>query len=245
MKLWFGKPFKKLVKGLNKKSGHNNFGRITSYHRGGGHKRLYRIIDFNRNIWNKVGLIKRIEYDPNRSAFIALVLYQNGIFTYNILINDLSVGDTIINDSNTLIKKGNTLMLKNIPESTIISNIELKLGRGAQLVRAAGCYAKIISKDYNNNIIFIQLPSKKIISVNGNCLATIGQISNPLHKFKKLKKAGDSRHLNRRPVVRGVAMNPVDHPHGGGEGKTSGGRCSVTPWGKLTKGKKTRNKKKK
>ena len=239
--LWKGKPLKSIVAQLNSTGGRNNQGRITSRRMGGGAKRKYRIIDFKRNKFGIEGEVIRNEYDPNRSAFISFIKYNDGEFRYILSPQNLSIGDKIISDEKADIIDGNCLPIKNIPVGTNIHNIELKPGSGGQIARSAGTYAQVMSKD----IVFaqIRLSSKEIRLINNNCLATIGIISNADNKNIKLGKAGRKRNLGFRPKVRGVVMNPVDHPHGGGEGRTSGGRHPVTPWGKPTKGKKTRNNK--
>ena len=238
-----GRPVKILTARKKNKAGRNNQGQISSFHRGGGHKNLYRLIDTKRAIFDIQGSVIRIEYDPNRTSYIALVAYTNGMLQYIIAPLDLKVGDQIKSSLNEEIpiKKGNTLPLKNIPIGTPIHNIELKTGRGGQVARAAGCFAKIIKKELLT--CTIRLNSGHQMELSSQCLATIGIVSNIDHSNIKIGKAGRSRWLNKRPTVRGVVMNPVDHPHGGGEGKTSGGRCSVTPWGIPTKGYKTRRKK--
>ncbi len=240
-KLWKGSPFKKLISGKTKTGGRNNQGKITSRHIGGGAKQLYRRIDFKRN---KIGIkaeVVRIEYDPNRSSFISLLKYDDGEYRYIICPQNLNIGETVVSDNSAEIKEGNSLPLKNIPVGSNIHNIEMKPGAGGQLSRSAGTFAQIISKD----LVFVQLKlsSGEIRLINKNCLATIGVVSNQDNKNLKLGKAGRKRYLGKRPKVRGVVMNPVDHPHGGGEGRTSGGRDPVTPWGKSTKGLKTRNNK--
>lgn len=242
--LWSGKPFKKLTKGLIKTGGRNNQGRITMFHIGGGHKRLYRIIDFKRTLFNTKGTVKRIEYDPNRSAWIALVVYENGIISYILAPNGLTIGDNIISGEKVDIKIGNALPLKNIPIGTLIHNIELKPGKGGQLSRSAGTYAQLIRKD-EGTYAMLRLSSGEQRLVSMQSMASIGVVSNLDNQNINFGKAGTTRWKNRRPIVRGVAMNPVDHPHGGGEGRTSGGRPSVTPWGKPTKGKATRSVRKK
>lgn len=242
--LWKGKPFKKLVKGLTKSGGRNNQGRLTMFHIGGGHKRLYRVIDFRRNLFDIPAIVKRIEYDPNRSAWIALIAYLNGVYSYILAPNGLNIGDSIISGEEAPIKIGNSMPLKNIPIGTLLHNIELKPGKGGQLSRSAGSYAQLIKKD-DSPYAMIRLSSGEQRLVPLSCMATVGTVSNLDHKNINLGKAGATRWLNRRPTVRGVAMNPVDHPHGGGEGRTSGGRPSVTPWGKPTKGKPTRSPRKK
>ena len=236
-----GKPFKKLTKGLTKSGGRNNFGHLTSRRKGGGHKRKYRIIDFKRNTLGVSAKVERIEYDPNRTAHIALLKYDNDNFSYIICPQNLKVGDSVVSSDKADIKIGNCLKLKNMPTDTIIHNIELKPGKGAQLSRSAGTYGQLIGKDAD--YAQIKLSSGEIRIVRVECRATIGMVSNPDQKNIKLGKAGRKRWLGIRPVVRGVAMNPVDHPHGGGEGRTSGGRNPVSRKGISAKGKKTRNNK--
>ena len=236
-----GKPFKKLTKGLTKSGGRNNFGHLTSRRKGGGHKRKYRIIDFKRSLQDIAAKVERIEYDPNRTAYIALIKYENNNFSYIICPQNLRVGDSVVSSDKTDIKIGNCLQLKNIPTDTIIHNIELKPGKGAQLSRSAGTYGQLIGKDAD--YAQIKLSSGEIRVVRVECRATVGMVSNPDQKNIKLGKAGRKRWLGIRPVVRGVAMNPVDHPHGGGEGRTSGGRNPVSRKGISAKGKKTRNNK--
>ncbi len=236
-----GKPFKKLTKGLTKSGGRNNFGHLTSRRKGGGHKRKYRIIDFKRNTLDVRAKVERIEYDPNRTAHIALIKYDNDNFSYIICPQNLKVGDNIVSSDKAEIKIGNCLKLKNMPTDTIIHNIELKPGKGAQLSRSAGTYGQLIGKD--EDYAQIKLSSGEIRIVRVECRATVGMVSNPDQKNIKLGKAGRKRWLGIRPVVRGVAMNPVDHPHGGGEGRTSGGRNPVSRKGISAKGKKTRNNK--
>ena len=240
--LWKGKSYKNLVKGISSTAGRNNQGRITSRRMGSGVKKNYRKIDFKRNKFDIIGNIERIEYDPNRTAFIALVKYTDNEFKYIIAPQKLKVGDKIVSSQNAEIKIGNCLPLKNIPLGTYIHNIELKIGKGGQLVRSAGTFGQITSK----NVFDVQakLSSGEIRLINSNCFATIGIVSNSDNQNIKFGKAGRKRLLGYRPKVRGVVMNPVDHPHGGGEGKTSGGRHPSTPWGKPTKGKKTRINKK-
>jgi len=239
--LYKGKPFKKLTKGLTKSGGRNNFGHLTSRRKGGGHKRKYRIIDFKRNTLGISAKVERIEYDPNRTAHIALLKYDNDNFSYIICPQNLKVGDSVVSSDKADIKIGNCLKLKNMPTDTIIHNIELKPGKGAQLSRSAGTYGQLIGKDAD--YAQIKLSSGEIRIVRVECRATIGMVSNPDQKNIKLGKAGRKRWLGIRPVVRGVAMNPVDHPHGGGEGRTSGGRNPVSRKGISAKGKKTRNNK--
>jgi len=240
--LYKGKPEKKLTVGLNKTGGRDNQGHITARNKGGGHKRSYRTIDFKRNKFDVTGTVERIEWDPNRTAHIALIKYEDGELRYIVAPQRLSAGDKIISSNNADIKVGNTLPLKNIPVGTIIHNIEMKPGKGAQIARSAGSYVQLTGKDVGYALL--RLKSGEVRKVPAECLATIGAVSNQDHQNQKFGKAGRSRWQGKRPHVRGVAMNPVDHPHGGGEGRTSGGRHPVTPWGKPTKGKRTRSKKK-
>ena len=239
--LWKGKPEKSLTEGKHCSGGRNNLGHITSFQRGGGHKQRYRLVDFKRQRDNIVATVERLEYDPNRTAFIALIQYENGEKSYILAPQRLSIGDRIISGSNIDIKIGNALPLKDIPIGTIVHNVEMKPGKGGQLARSAGAYVQIIGRE--SGYIQLRLSSGELRVVLSDCRATIGAVSNQDQKNISIGKAGRSRWLGRRPVVRGVAMNPVDHPHGGGEGRTSGGRHPVTPWGKPTKGKKTRIKK--
>ena len=240
--LWKGKSYKPLIKGMKSTAGRNNQGRITSRRMGAGVKRSYRKIDFKRNKFDIQANIERIEYDPYRTAFIALIKYEDGEYKYIIAPQNMKVGEKIISSTKAEIKTGNTLPLKNIPLGTDIHNIELKIGKGGQLARSAGTYAQVTSKNVFD--VQIKLSSGEVRIVNSNCLATIGIVSNPDNQNIKFGKAGRKRLLGYRPKVRGVVMNPVDHPHGGGEGRTSGGRHPVTPWGKPTKGKKTRKNRK-
>jgi len=239
--LWKGKPEKSLTEGLRKKGGRNNTGRITARRRGGGHKRRYRLVDFKRTKAG-VGTVERLEYDPNRTAFIALVRYEDGDLAYILAPQRLGVGDTVEWGRSVDIKPGNALPMQHIPVGTIIHNIEMKPGKGGQIARSAGTYAQLIGKD--QGYAQLRLSSGELRMVRAECMATIGAVSNPDQQNIKLGKAGRKRWLGKRPSVRGVAMNPVDHPHGGGEGRTSGGRHPVTPWGKPTKGKRTRKNKK-
>ena len=239
--LYKGKPFKKLTKGLTKSGGRNNHGHLTARRKGGGHKRKYRIIDFKRDKIDSKANVVRIEYDPNRSSLIALIKYSDGLYSYIICPQKIKVGDEIISSDNADIKIGNCLKLKNIPTDTLIHNIELKPGKGAQLARSAGTYAQLVGKDAD--YAQIKLSSGEIRIVRVECKATIGMVSNADKKNIKLGKAGRNRWLGVKPVVRGVAKNPVDHPHGGGEGRTSGGRNPVSRKGLSAKGKKTRNNK--
>ena len=241
--LWKGDPIKGLTEGKRKSGGRNNNGRLTAFRVGGGHKKAYRTIDFKRRKFDVAAVVERIEYDPNRSAFIALIKYQDGELAYIIAPQRLSVGDSVISSDKADIKPGNAMHLKSIPVGTIIHNVEMKEGKGAQLARSAGSYVQLVGKD--GGYAQVKLRSGEVRMVRDTCLATIGAVSNPDHQNAVIGKAGRSRWLGIRPSVRGVAMNPVDHPHGGGEGKTSGGRHPVTPWGKGTKGTKTRSRKKK
>ncbi len=236
------KPEKSLTRKLTKKAGRDTFGRISVRRRGGGHKRAYRIIDFKRNKYGVPGVVKTIEYDPNRSANIALVFYADGEKRYIIAPKGLTVGTQIISGPDAPLTVGNSLPLKNIPLGVTVHNVELTLGRGGQLVRSAGEGATVVAKE--GDYVTLRLPSGEMRMVFGECCATIGTLGNEDHMNVSLGKAGASRHLGRRPKVRGVVMNPIDHPHGGGEGKTAAGRHPVTPWGKPTKGAKTRSKKK-
>ena len=236
-----GTPIKALTKGLNKKGGRNNHGRITVRHRGGGHKRLYRLVDFKRRKFDVPATVERLEYDPNRSAFIALIKYEDGTLSYILAPQRLNRGDPVVASDRADIKPGNAMPMRNMPVGTIIHNIEMKPGKGGQLARAAGTYAQLIGKDAG--FALLRLSSGERRMVRAECMATVGAVSNPDNKNINLGKAGRKRWLGRRPKVRGVAMNPVDHPHGGGEGRTSGGRHPVTPWGVPTKGKRTRKNK--
>jgi large subunit ribosomal protein L2 len=241
--LWKGKPEKSLLEGLiGNKSGRNNNGRITMRRRGGGHRKRYRIVDFKRAKFGVPAKVERLEYDPNRSAFIALIKYEDGELSYILAPQRLQVGDTVISGARVDIKPGNALPMANIPVGTIIHNVEMKVGGGGQLARSAGTYVQLVGKD--QGYAQLRLASGELRLVRAECMATIGAVSNPDQANRKIGKAGRSRWMGKRPSVRGVAMNPVDHPHGGGEGRTSGGRHPVTPWGKSTKGKKTRNNKK-
>lgn len=236
------RPEKSLTEGLTKKAGRNNNGRVTSRRRGGGHKRLYRIIDFKRDKQGIAAKVATIEYDPNRSARIALLNYADGEKRYILAPVGLNVGDTVIAGEGADIKPGNSLALAKIPVGTLVHNIELHPGRGGQFCRAAGTYAQLVAKE--GKYALLRMPSGEVRKVLAAGLATIGQVGNIQHENIALGKAGRNRWLGRRPKVRGVAMNPVDHPLGGGEGRSSGGRHPVTPWGKPTKGYKTRDRKK-
>ena len=236
--LYKGRPVKKLTVGLTGKGGRNNFGRITARRRGGGHKRRYRMVDFKRQKFDVEATVERLEYDPNRTAFIALIKYTDGVQSYILAPQRLGVGDQVFSGERCDIKPGNAMPMNNIPVGTIIHNIEMKPGKGGQIARAGGTYAQLIGRD--QGYAQLKLASGELRMVRGECMATIGAVSNPDQANIKIGKAGRKRWLGKRPSVRGVAMNPVDHPHGGGEGRTSGGRHPVTPWGKPTKGKRTR-----
>lgn len=239
--LWKGKPVKTLTEGLTKSGGRNNKGRITARRRGGGHKRSYRIVDFKRTKFDVVGTVERLEYDPNRTAFLALIKYDDGEMAYILAPQRLNEGDKVIAGDKVDVKPGNAMPLASMPVGTIIHNVEMKPGKGGQIARSAGAYAQLVGRDQGYAVI--RLNSGEQRRVPAACIASVGAVSNPDHANISLGKAGRSRWLGRRPSVRGVAMNPVDHPHGGGEGRTSGGRHPVTPWGKPTKGKKTRKNK--
>tara|TARA_Y100001970_G_C14223593_1_gene854155 strand:- start:638 stop:1486 length:849 start_codon:yes stop_codon:yes gene_type:complete len=232
-------PYKPLIVSSHRKKGRNNNGRITSKSRGGGHKRLYRLIDFKRDKFNVQGIVKTVEYDPNRTARIALINYKDGEKRYILCPSDLKVGDTIISSDKTEIKTGNTLLLSNIPEGTVIHNIELSPGNGGKLARSAGSFAQVLGKE--SELVMVKLSSGETRYIRSNCRATIGKIGNEKNNQIVIGKAGRNRYLGRRPKVRGVAMNPVDHPHGGGEGKAARGNPNpVSKWGWITIGKKTR-----
>jgi len=237
-----GGPVKTLTEGLRSKGGRNNYGRITVRWRGGGHKRTYRTIDFRRRKFDVSATVERLEYDPNRTAFIALIRYDDGEQAYILAPQRLQPGDKIVSGERADIKPGNAMPLKNIPVGTIVHNVELKPGRGGQMARAAGTYVQLVGRDAG--LALLRMSSGEVRMVRTECMATIGAVSNPDQQNISIGKAGRNRWKGRRPSVRGVAMNPVDHPHGGGEGRTSGGRHPVTPWGKSTKGKKTRHNKK-
>jgi large subunit ribosomal protein L2 len=240
--LYKGKPEKALTEGLKKQGGRNNTGRITVRYQGGGHKRSYRMVDFKRRKFDVIGTVERLEYDPNRTAFIALVVYPDGEKAYILAPQRLSAGDNVIASAGTVdVKPGNCMPLGNMPVGTIVHNVEMKQGKGGQIARSAGSYAQLVGRD--RGMAILRLGSGEQRLVHGECLATVGAVSNPDHANINLGKAGRSVWMGRRPHVRGVVMNPVDHPHGGGEGRTSGGRHPVTPWGKPTKGKKTRSNK--
>jgi large subunit ribosomal protein L2 len=240
--LWKGAPVKALTEGLSKKGGRNNTGRTTAFHRGGGHKRSYRLVDFRRTRFGDVATVERLEYDPNRTAFIALIKYEDGELAYIVAPQRLAAGDKVVSSLDTVdVKPGNAMPLERMPVGTIVHNVEMKPRKGGQIARSAGTYAQYVGRDAGWAIL--RLNSGEQRRVHGSCLATVGAVSNQDHGNTSIGKAGRSRWLGRRPVNRGVTMNPVDHPHGGGEGRTSGGRHPVSPWGKPTKGKRTRSNK--
>jgi large subunit ribosomal protein L2 len=240
--LWKGAPVKGLTEGKHSSGGRNQHGRITVRFRGGGHKQSYRLVDFKRRAkFGVPGLVERLEYDPNRTAFIALVKYEDGELSYILAPQRLKVGDTVVAGERADIKPGNAMPMAAIPVGTIIHNIELKPGAGGKLARSAGTFAQLVGKD--GGYAQVKLQSGELRRIRSECMASIGAVSNPDNSNQQLGKAGRSRWLGRKPHNRGVTMNPIDHPHGGGEGRTSGGRHPVTPWGKPTKGAKTRNNK--
>ena len=240
--LYKGKPLKALTEGKSSKGGRNNNGRITVRFRGGGHKQSYRIVDFKRRTHQGIAaVVERIEYDPNRTGYIALIKFPDGTQSYILAPQRLAPGDEVVSGEQVDIKPGNAMLIGNIPVGTLIHNIETKIGAGGTLARSAGNYAQIVGRD--QGYVILRLKSGEQRLVHGQCFATVGAVSNPDHMNTTIGKAGRQRWLGRRPHNRGVTMNPVDHPHGGGEGRTSGGRHPVTPWGKPTKGKKTRSNK--
>jgi large subunit ribosomal protein L2 len=239
--LYKGKPVKGLTEGLTGSGGRNNVGRITARFIGGGHKRAYRMVDFKRRKFDMSATVERLEYDPNRTAFIALIKYDDGELSYILAPQRLAVGDKVVASESADVKPGNAMPMSAMPVGTIIHNVELKPGKGGQIARSAGTYAQLVGRDQGMAILRLNSGEQRI--VHGSCLATVGAVSNPDHGNINLGKAGRKRWLGKRPHNRGVTMNPVDHPHGGGEGRTSGGRHPVTPWGKPTKGKKTRSNK--
>ncbi len=236
-----GKPEKSLVEGLTKSGGRNNKGRVTARRRGGGAKTLYRKIDFKRAKLDAPAKVLRLEYDPNRTAFIALIEYEDGEKAYILAPQRLNEGDTVVAAARADVKPGNAMPLRSMPVGTIVHNVEMKPGKGGQIARSAGAFAQLVGRD--QGYAQIRLGSGELRMVPDTCMATVGAVSNPDHLNQNLGKAGRNRWLGKRPSVRGVVMNPVDHPHGGGEGRTSGGRHPVTPWGKSTKGAKTRKNK--
>lgn len=239
--LWKGKPVKHLVEGKRKTGGRNNKGHVTSRGIAGGHKQKYRLIDFKRRKWDMAATVERLEYDPNRTAFIALLKYEDGELAYIIAPQRLDVGDSVIAGEKVDVKPGNAMPLSQIPVGTIVHNVEMKPGKGGQIARSAGAYVQIVGRD--RGMIIVRLKSGEQRYLRGDCMASIGAVSNPDNSNQNFGKAGRSRWKGRRPLTRGVAKNPVDHPHGGGEGRTSGGRHPVTPWGKPTKGARTRKNK--
>ena len=240
--LWKGKPVKKLTEGQHSTGGRNHHGRTTVRFRGGGHKQAYRLVDFKRRKWDMTATVERLEYDPNRTGFIALVQYEDGEQAYILAPQRLAVGDKVVAGERVDVKPGNAAPLRSIPVGTIIHNVELKPGKGGQLARSAGSYAQLVGRDVDWSQL--RLGSGEIRRVHSLCMASIGAVSNPDHQNVNYGKAGRMRWKGRRPHNRGVSMNPVDHPHGGGEGRTSGGRHPVSPWGQPTKGYKTRRNKK-
>jgi large subunit ribosomal protein L2 len=239
--LYTGKPEKGLVEGKHSSGGRNNNGRTTVRFRGGGHKQTYRVVDFKRRKFDVAAKIERLEYDPNRTAFLALLKYDDGELAYILAPQRIGVGDTVIAGEHVDVKPGNAMPMGNMPVGTIVHNVEFKIGKGGQLARSAGSYAQIVGRDQDYVIMRLNSGEQRLIL--GKCMATVGAVSNPDHMNTSIGKAGRKRWLGRRPHNRGVSMNPIDHPHGGGEGRTSGGRHPVTPWGKPTKGKKTRTNK--
>ena len=239
--LYRGKPVKTLTEGKISSGGRNNNGRITVRFRGGGHKKALRLVDFKRRNFDQPAKVERIEYDPNRTGFIALIKYDDGELAYILAPQRLGEGDIVVSGEHVDVKPGNAMPLGNMPVGTIVHNVELKIGKGGQLARSAGTYTQIVGRD--QDYVILRLNSGEQRLVHGHCMATVGAVSNPDNMNVSIGKAGRKRWMGRRPHNRGVAMNPVDHPHGGGEGRTSGGRHPVTPWGFPTKGKKTRNNK--
>lgn len=239
--LWKGKPERTLTEGLNRKAGRNNTGKKTMWHRGGGHKKKYRVIDFKRNKFDMIATIERLEYDPNRTAWIALIKYTDGELAYIIAPQRVKAGDKVVSGIRADILPGNAMQIKNIPVGTLVHNVELHPGKGGQLARSAGTFVQIVGRD--SGMTQIKMSSGELRVVRGECMATVGSVSNTDHSNVQIGKAGRNRWMGWKPVNRGVVMNPIDHPHGGGEGKSSGGRNPVTPWGKPTKGMKTRKNK--
>jgi large subunit ribosomal protein L2 len=239
--LWKGKPVKALTEGKTKTGGRNNMGHVTSRGIAGGHKQKYRIVDFKRRKWDMSATVERLEYDPNRSAFIALVTYEDGTQTYILAPQRLAVGDKVVAGAKVDVKPGNAMPLSAMPVGTIVHNIEMKPGKGGQIARSAGTYAQLVGRD--RGLVIVRLGSGEQRYIRGECMGTVGAVSNPDNANTNLGKAGRNRWLGVKPLTRGVAKNPVDHPHGGGEGRTSGGRHPVTPWGKPTKGARTRHNK--
>ena len=234
-----GGPVKALTEGKKRKGGRNNYGRIVNFRQGGGHKQRYRIVDFKRRKYDVTATVEHLEYDPNRTAFIALIKYSDGELAYILAPQRLKAGDQVVSGERVDVKPGNAMPLRNIPVGTIVHNVELKQGRGGQMARSAGTYLQLVGRDQGNALL--KMPSGEVRMVKAECMATIGAVSNPDQQNTSIGKAGRSRWLGVRPSTRGITMNPVDHPHGG---RTNGGRAWVTPWGKPTKGKKTRHNKK-
>jgi large subunit ribosomal protein L2 len=234
-----GGPVKALTEGKKRKGGRNNYGRIVNFRQGGGHKQRYRIVDFKRRKYDVTATVERLEYDPNRTAFLALITYSDGEQAYILAPQRVKAGDQVVSGDRVDVKPGNAMPLRNIPVGTIVHNVELKQGRGGQMARSAGTYLQLVGRDQGNALL--KMPSGEVRMVKAECMATIGAVSNPDQKNISIGKAGRSRWLGVRPSTRGITMNPVDHPHGG---RTNGGRAWVTPWGKPTKGKKTRHNKK-
>ncbi len=239
--LWKGKPVKKLVEGQSKTGGRNNKGHVTSRGIAGGHKHKYRLVDFKRRKFDMTATVERIEYDPNRTAFIALITYEDGEQSYILAPQRLAIGDTVIAGEKVDVKPGNAMKLSQMPIGTIIHNVEMKPGKGGQIARSAGTYVQIVGRD--RGMVIVRLNSGEQRYIRSDCMGTVGAVSNPDNSNQNFGKAGRTRWKGRRPLTRGVAKNPVDHPHGGGEGRTSGGRHPVTPWGKPTKGARTRKNK--
>jgi large subunit ribosomal protein L2 len=239
--LWKGKPVKALTEGKRKTGGRNNKGHVTSRGIAGGHKQRYRYIDFKRRKWDVPATVERLEYDPNRTAFIALVKYEDGELAYILAPQRLGPGDAVVAGKRVDVKPGNAMELGSIPVGTIVHNVEMKPGKGGQIARSAGTYVQVVGRD--RGMVIVRLNSGEQRYIRSDCMATIGAVSNPDNQNQNFAKAGRSRWMGWRPLTRGVAKNPVDHPHGGGEGRTSGGRHPVTPWGKPTKGARTRNNK--
>jgi len=239
--LFKGKPVKALTEGKHRTGGRNNKGHVTSRGIAGGHKQRYRIVDFKRRKWDVAGVVERLEYDPNRTAFIALLNYEDGTQAYILAPQRLAVGDSVIAGRKVDVKPGNAMELSQMPIGTILHNIEMKPGKGGQIARSAGTYAQLVGRD--RGMVIVRLNSGEQRYILGTCMGTVGAVSNPDNGNQNFAKAGRTRWMGRRPLTRGVAKNPVDHPHGGGEGRTSGGRHPVTPWGKPTKGARTRKNK--
>jgi large subunit ribosomal protein L2 len=236
-----GKPEKSLTEGKKRTGGRNNHGHITTRHIGGGHKQRYRMVDFKRRKFGVTGTVERLEYDPNRTAFVALIVYSDGEKAYILAPQRLQVGDQVVAGEKVDVKPGNAMPLASIPVGTIVHNVEMKIGKGGQLARSAGTYVQLVGRD--QGYALLRLASGEVRMVRQECMATIGAVSNPDHGNESIGKAGRTRWMGIRPTVRGTAMNPIDHPHGGGEGRTKGGRHPVSPWGTPTKGYKTRNNK--